>query len=64
MYNLLLTLYRTPRPVKAPEQIVEYYQRTQNGVYIFARLQAFISTLRKQGLNLFTSLYSLFAFQY
>ncbi len=53
---------RAIRPVKV-KQKVNGCLRTQNGAKVYARLQALISTCRKQEHNVFAFLRSLFAHQ-
>lgn len=51
---------RDLRPAKVKQKVSGGF-RTQNGAQVYARLQAAVSTFRKQGMNVFASLRDLFA---
>lgn len=51
---------RDLRPAKVKQKVSGCF-RTENGAQLYARLQAVISTFRKQGLKVFTSLRDLFS---
>lgn len=50
---------RDLRPAKVKQKVSGCF-RTQTGAAVYARLQATVATLRKQGLNVFASLHDLF----
>ena len=52
---------RDLRPAKVKQKVSGCF-RTKTGAEVYARLQAAVSTFRKQGLNVFASLRDLFAF--
>lgn len=53
---------RDLRPAKVKQKVSGCF-RTKHGAEVYARLQAVISTCRKQGRNVFVTLRNLFAFQ-
>ena len=50
---------RDLRPAKVKQKVGGGF-RTQEGAQVYARLRAAISTFRKQGMNVFATLYDLF----